>query len=153
MNYHLLIAMIEFLLPQTLDDQDDHLYRRNKQVSYLMEMRNTKYAAHSEAPANIDKKCNYGTFKLLPGSRMEELAMEQVHWNDAVIIEIADGITQTVRTVADAENILLSQWNRFELDSLGAAIKACLLCSHDIASTEDARLAFERAASTSGILV
>lgn len=79
--------------------------------------------------------------------------MEQVHWDDAVIIEIADGITQSVRTVADAENILLPQWNRFELNSLGAAIKACLLCSHDITSTEDARLAFQRAASTSGILV
>ena len=79
--------------------------------------------------------------------------MEHLHWDDAVIIEIAEGITQRVRTVADAENILLSQWNRFELDSLGIAIKACLLCTHDIASTEDARLAFERAASTSGLLV
>jgi len=39
---------------------------------------------------------------------MKEPAMEQVHWDDAVIIEIADGITQSVRTVADAENILLS---------------------------------------------
>ncbi|WP_374788819.1 DUF982 domain-containing protein [Brucella oryzae] len=78
--------------------------------------------------------------------------MEQVHWDDAVVIEIADGITQTVRTVADAENITLSQWNRFELGSLGVAIEACLLCTHDIGSTEDARLAFEQAASMSGIL-
>lgn len=78
--------------------------------------------------------------------------MEQVHWDNAVIIEIADGITQTVRTIADAENILLSQWNRFELDSLGVAIKACLLYTHDIQSTEDARLAFKQTVSMSGIL-
>lgn len=78
--------------------------------------------------------------------------MEQVHWDDAIVIEIADGITRTVRTVADAEHILLSQWNRFELESLGGAIKACLLCTHDAETTEDARLAFEHAASMSGIL-
>jgi len=68
---------------------------------------------------------------------------KMVHWDDALVIKIADGFTQTVRTVADAENILLSQWNRFKLDSLSVAITVCLLCTHDIGSTEDARLAFE----------
>lgn len=65
-----------------------------------------------------------------------------VHRDDAVVIKIADGIPQTLRTVADAENILLSQWNRLKLDSLGVAITVCLY-AHDIGSAEDARLAFE----------
>ncbi|PQZ24513.1 DUF982 domain-containing protein [Ochrobactrum vermis] len=78
--------------------------------------------------------------------------MEQVHWDEVIVIEIADGITRTVMTVADAENILLSQWNKFELHSLGSALKACLLCSHDIASTQSAKYAFKTAASKAGIL-
>lgn len=78
--------------------------------------------------------------------------MEQLHWDDVIVIEIANGITRTVTTVADAENILLSQWNKFELDSLGSALKACLLCSHDIASTKSASYAFKIAALEAGIL-
>ncbi|WP_245410261.1 DUF982 domain-containing protein [Falsochrobactrum shanghaiense] len=76
-----------------------------------------------------------------------------MHWDEVVVIEIADGITRTVKTVADAENILLSQWNKFELNSLGRALKACLLCNHDLASTKVARHAFQIAALQAGILI
>lgn len=78
--------------------------------------------------------------------------MNLIYWDKAVIINIADGITHSIGNIADAENFMLSQWERFDLDSMGEAITACLICSHDHASTQSARLAFEHAAEVSGIL-
>ncbi|MBX8803011.1 DUF982 domain-containing protein [Pseudochrobactrum asaccharolyticum] len=78
--------------------------------------------------------------------------MNLIYWDEAVIINIADGITHSIGNIADAENFMLSQWERFDLDSMGKAITACLTCSHDSVSTQSARLAFEQAAEISGLL-
>lgn len=78
--------------------------------------------------------------------------MNLIYWDEAVIIKITDGITHSIGNIADAENFMITQWERFDLDSMGKAITACLICSHDNKSTQNARMAFERAAEVSGIL-
>jgi len=78
--------------------------------------------------------------------------MNLIYWDNAVLINIADGITHSISNIADAENFMLSQWDRFDLKSMGEAVTACLTCSHDFISTENARIAFERTAKISGIL-
>ncbi|MEG7381988.1 DUF982 domain-containing protein [Bacillus subtilis] len=74
-------------------------------------------------------------------------------WSTKIVIRQAGGASQSISSVAEAEAILLDNWRLFELQSLGAALKACLLCNQDPKSTEFARSAFERAALLSGILL
>ncbi len=78
--------------------------------------------------------------------------MDLIYWDEAVVIKISDGITHSIGNIADAENFMLSDWQRFDLDSMGEAITACLRCSHDQGSTQSARIAFKHAAEVSGIL-
>lgn len=76
-----------------------------------------------------------------------------MQWNNAVIVRKSEGLHQAVASVAEAEALLLDDWQIFELESLGNALKACLLCNHDENSTRRARTAFETAARCSGILM
>lgn len=84
--------------------------------------------------------------------RQRYTRMHLIYWDKSVVINLDDGITHSVCNVADAENILLTQWKRFDLDSLGNAVLACLTCVHDQESTIGARTAFKKAAETSGLL-
>lgn len=76
-----------------------------------------------------------------------------MQWNTRIVIQRADGCQQSITSVAEAETMLLDSWPLFEPESLGTALKACLLSNHDPKSAEFARDAFERAARRSGILL
>ncbi|WOC14569.1 DUF982 domain-containing protein [Pseudochrobactrum sp. MP213Fo] len=74
------------------------------------------------------------------------------HWDKAIYLKSSAGEKLAIRNIPDAENYLLSDWHRFEPRALQHAIMACLLSTADNASVYDARVAFENAASVSGIL-
>ncbi len=76
-----------------------------------------------------------------------------MQWNTKIAIQRADGCHQSITSVAEAETMLLDSWPLFEPESLGTALRACLLSNHDPESAEFARNAFERAARRSGILL
>jgi len=76
-----------------------------------------------------------------------------MQWNTKIVIQRADGCHQSITSVAEAETMLLDSWPLFEPESLGTALKACLLSNPDPESAEFARNAFERAARCSGILL
>lgn len=78
--------------------------------------------------------------------------MHLIYWDQSVVINIEEGVTHSVGNVADAENILLTRWDKFDPDSLGNAVVACLSCKHDNETTIEARTAFRKAAEVSGIL-